>query len=504
MLIAPALLDLLPPLHGTLTEIVHGSRVGRGASSLLDERSELKVEASLLPMEEDVEPAKTRAPEAPDAAPRRTLQPSRADGLCAHDTLVVEYHKLKDLKEAEAFIQDARRAHDHQADPAVMCAEDEDDEDQDDDDSISSSGSSSGSSSSTFSAEAEAGPGSPADFIPSISPFAALSHLSRPLAPSTLANRVRGKSDMDMECHDMECQRGSPPSKGWTAKPHAAPRSAISVPVVAPEAAEQSQSEASSGQDSSNVIFPRRKQGQHKKHGRKEGVVVTMEILETVFHMPLHKACNALGVCATALKRACRKLGVQKWPYRDQQCQSQRSVGVPNETKERISDVRACSASHVSHPAKGVRAAASGLREGTRGASGRIEAKMVAHLDSPRCALSRQSSMNNFYSRPRENSSDCESSVDTQVADVNNGEELVHGAEMPAACEDAMCNLLAPGEDEAYTQLVEEDEFDSFDSEEDGLSSSELESWGLADARLENMTAIGAQGSLSLEDCLKV
>jgi hypothetical protein len=43
-----------------------------------------------------------------------------------------------------------------------------------------------------------------------------------------------------------------------------------------------------------NVIFPRRKQGQHKKHGRKEGVVVTMDILETVFHMPLHKACKAL------------------------------------------------------------------------------------------------------------------------------------------------------------------------------------------------------------------
>ncbi len=467
---------------------MHGSRGGRGASSLLAERSEVKVEVSLQPMEEDVEPAKTRVLEAPDAAPRRTLQPSRADGPGARESLVVEYHNLKDWKEvAETFIQDARRAHDHQADPAVMCAEDEDD------DSISSAGS----SSSTFSAEAEAeaAPGSPADFIPSISPFAALSHLSRPSAPSTLANRVRGKSAM-------ECQRGSPPSKGWTAKPHAAPRSTIAVPAVAPEVAEQS--EASLGQDSSNVIFPRRKQGQHKKHGRKEGVVVTMEILETVFHMPLHKACNALGVCATALKRACRKLGVQKWPYRDQQCQSQRSVGVPHETKERIADVRACSASHVSQPPKGARAAASALREGTRGASVRIEAKMVAHLDSPRCALLRQSSMNNLYSRPRENSSDCESSVDTQVADVNNGEELVHGAEMPAACEDAMCNLLAPGEDDAYTQLVDEDEFDSFDSEEDGLSSSELESWGLAEARLENMTAIGAQGSLSLEDCLKV
>ena len=44
---------------------------------------------------------------------------------------------------------------------------------------------------------------------------------------------------------------------------------------------------------------------------------MTLEILETVFHMPLHKACKALGVCATAMKRVCRKLGVKKWPYRD-------------------------------------------------------------------------------------------------------------------------------------------------------------------------------------------
>ena len=57
-------------------------------------------------------------------------------------------------------------------------------------------------------------------------------------------------------------------------------------------------------QDSSNVIFPRRKQGQHKKHGRKEGVVVTMEILETVFHMPLHKACKDLVSCRFAAARA--------------------------------------------------------------------------------------------------------------------------------------------------------------------------------------------------------
>ncbi len=50
------------------------------------------------------------------------------------------------------------------------------------------------------------------------------------------------------------------------------------------------------------------------------------------------------GVCATALKRACRKLGVQKWPYRDQQCQSQRSYCQP-ETTAAPRQIRAATAS---------------------------------------------------------------------------------------------------------------------------------------------------------------
>lgn len=69
--------------------------------------------------------------------------------------------------------------------------------------------------------------------------------------------------------------------------------------------------------DQNEVIKPRRKKDQKTKRGDTKGVVVTIEVLETVFHMPLHKACKALGVCATAMKRVCRKLGVKKWPYRD-------------------------------------------------------------------------------------------------------------------------------------------------------------------------------------------
>lgn len=69
--------------------------------------------------------------------------------------------------------------------------------------------------------------------------------------------------------------------------------------------------------DDQPIIFPRRKAGQSKKNGSKAGVVVTLEILEQVFDMPLHRACKSLGVCATAFKKVCRKLGVMKWPYKD-------------------------------------------------------------------------------------------------------------------------------------------------------------------------------------------
>lgn len=79
-------------------------------------------------------------------------------------------------------------------------------------------------------------------------------------------------------------------------------------PAVAPGVKQQGQSTArvnkdsstveapkTAAQDCSNVIFPRRRQGQNKNNDcRKEGVVVTMEILHTVFKMPLHKACQAL------------------------------------------------------------------------------------------------------------------------------------------------------------------------------------------------------------------
>lgn len=53
-------------------------------------------------------------------------------------------------------------------------------------------------------------------------------------------------------------------------------------------------------------VFPRRRKGQGP-------VSVTLELLETCAGIPLYKAAEKIGICETALKSACRKLGVLKW-----------------------------------------------------------------------------------------------------------------------------------------------------------------------------------------------
>ena len=309
--------------------------------------------------------------------------------------------------------------------------------------------------------------------------------------------------------------------------------------------------------DSSNVIFPRRKQGQHKKHGRKEGVVVTMDILETVFHMPLHKACNELGVCATALKRACRKLGVQKWPYRDQQsrdsqpgrdhhCNSQRMVassqdGLSRKPSSSAPAPRGRGAPVMRDSARPASMRPAPARSGARPAvQFPVEVK-IGH-ETP---MSRGNSAPDL--RARGASSDFESSVDTAE-----GVDDEHGMDQVQTCEYGVAPLLsvAPSPFGAgmsrsisSTDLVagggmprsisssdfvavalsteklagmhavwgdpvstaqDEDGLDSFDSsEEDGLVSEHLDSavWDVGEAAL---ATLGVPGSLSLEECLKV
>uniref|UniRef100_A0A7S0EJR0 RWP-RK domain-containing protein n=1 Tax=Hanusia phi TaxID=3032 RepID=A0A7S0EJR0_9CRYP len=64
-----------------------------------------------------------------------------------------------------------------------------------------------------------------------------------------------------------------------------------------------------------NTIFPRRKAGQQTRVNSKP-VVLNEKTLQQFFSLPLHEAAYKLGISATAMKSACRKLGIKKWPYR--------------------------------------------------------------------------------------------------------------------------------------------------------------------------------------------
>ena len=47
--------------------------------------------------------------------------------------------------------------------------------------------------------------------------------------------------------------------------------------------------------NNSSIIFPRRKAGQNKRPNSQAPVIVTLEVLQEVFDVPLWKACKSLG-----------------------------------------------------------------------------------------------------------------------------------------------------------------------------------------------------------------
>ena len=58
-----------------------------------------------------------------------------------------------------------------------------------------------------------------------------------------------------------------------------------------------------------------REAGEHAQQNAKP-VVLDESTLASMYHLPLREAAAALGISATALKSACRKLHIKKWPYR--------------------------------------------------------------------------------------------------------------------------------------------------------------------------------------------
>mmetsp|Transcript_33498 Transcript_33498/g.75180 ORF Transcript_33498/g.75180 Transcript_33498/m.75180 type:complete len:149 (+) Transcript_33498:99-545(+) len=59
------------------------------------------------------------------------------------------------------------------------------------------------------------------------------------------------------------------------------------------------------------LVCPRKKSSENE-----DPIILTREILEKYFHCSLSQVSAELGICPTAIKRACRKLGISKWPYK--------------------------------------------------------------------------------------------------------------------------------------------------------------------------------------------
>ena len=65
-----------------------------------------------------------------------------------------------------------------------------------------------------------------------------------------------------------------------------------------------------------STVFPRRKTCDDKRDFSAPAPVdVTLEVLEQLCSLSLPKAASKLGISATAMKKACRKLGITRWPY---------------------------------------------------------------------------------------------------------------------------------------------------------------------------------------------
>ena len=64
-------------------------------------------------------------------------------------------------------------------------------------------------------------------------------------------------------------------------------------------------------------IYPRRKAGQKQREfSAGTAVILTLEVLQSYSNMPLVDASKKLGISKTALKSACRTLGLERWPFR--------------------------------------------------------------------------------------------------------------------------------------------------------------------------------------------
>ena len=64
-------------------------------------------------------------------------------------------------------------------------------------------------------------------------------------------------------------------------------------------------------------IFARKKAARGEDvRGTEEHLLLSLRTLSPLFNLPLGEAAEKLGLCRTALKNACRKCGIGRWPFR--------------------------------------------------------------------------------------------------------------------------------------------------------------------------------------------
>ena len=56
--------------------------------------------------------------------------------------------------------------------------------------------------------------------------------------------------------------------------------------------------------------------GEHEAVAGRRIAAVTGQTLREHFHLPLHTVAQKFGMCTTAFKKMCRRLGIAKWPHR--------------------------------------------------------------------------------------------------------------------------------------------------------------------------------------------
>jgi len=47
---------------------------------------------------------------------------------------------------------------------------------------------------------------------------------------------------------------------------------------------------------------------------------LSLEILQSFFHLPIKEAVNEIKICETTIKKRCRDFGIKRWPYRKINC----------------------------------------------------------------------------------------------------------------------------------------------------------------------------------------